>query len=72
MDQLVKSGDLGIATGEEATLDPDHDEAGQALFQIGGLFGPGGMGETVKVPETATSQDKLLAAVGRNPDHPID
>ncbi len=72
MDQLVHSWDLAIATGQDATLDPALAEAAQSLFQIGGLFGQGGMGETVEVPETATSQDKLLAAVGRNPDHPID
>lgn len=71
MDQLVHSWDLAIATGQDATLDPALAEAAHTLFQPGGLFGPGGMGETVEVPETATTQDKLLAAVGRNPGHPI-
>ena len=72
MDQLVHSWDLAIATGQDATLEPALAEAAHTLFQPGGLFGPGGIGEIIEVPETASNQDKLLAAVGRNPDHPID
>jgi uncharacterized protein (TIGR03086 family) len=67
MDQLVHSWDLAIATGQDATLEPALAEAAHTLFQSGGLFGPGGIGETIEVPETASSQDRLLAAVGRNP-----
>lgn len=71
MDQLVHGWDLAIATGQDANLDPALAEAAHALFLPGGHFGSGGIGETVVVPETASSQDKLLAVVGRNPAAPM-
>jgi uncharacterized protein (TIGR03086 family) len=71
MDQLVHGWDLAIATGQDATLEPALAEAAHALFLPGGHFGSGGIGETVVVPETATNQEKLLAAVGRNPAQPL-
>ena len=71
MDQLVHGWDLAVATGQDATLDPVLAAAAYTLFQPGGLYGPdsalGSIATAIMVPETASSQDKLLAAVGRQP-----
>jgi uncharacterized protein (TIGR03086 family) len=70
MDALVHTWDLATATGQDATLDPDLVDACIAMFlpdmpergRASGLVGP-----AVHVPEDASPQDRLLAAMGRRP-----
>ena len=69
MDQLIHTWDLATATGQDATLDPDLVAACTAMFlpvmpemgRAGGLVGP-----AVDVPDDASAQEKLLAAMGRH------
>jgi uncharacterized protein (TIGR03086 family) len=70
MDQLVHGWDLAVAIGEDRTMDPAVTEAIVAMFlpqmpQVGrqaGLVGP-----AVAVAPGASTQDRLLAAMGRDP-----
>lgn len=70
MDQLIHTWDLAVAVDGSRVLDPDVTEAIVAMFlpqmpQIGrqaGIVGP-----EVTVPEGATAQDRLLGAMGRDP-----
>ena len=71
MDQLVHTWDLAVAIGADRKLDPELVESCVAMFlpqmpDIGrsaGLVGP-----EVVVPPDASAQDRLLGAMGRNPD----
>lgn len=70
MDQLVHTWDLAVATGGDRTLDPEVVDAVVAMFlpqmpEIGrsaGIVGP-----AVSVADDASAQDRLLAAMGRQP-----
>ena len=70
MDALIHSWDLATATGQQATLEPELVDACIALFlpdmpergRASGLVGP-----AVHVPDDASPQDRLLAAMGRRP-----
>lgn len=70
MDALIHTWDLATATGQDASLDPNLVEACIAMFlpdmpergRASGLVGP-----AVAVPDDASAQDRLLAAMGRQP-----
>jgi uncharacterized protein (TIGR03086 family) len=70
MDNLIHTWDLATATGQNATLDAKLVEACIAMFlpdmpergRASGLVGP-----EVMVDAGATAQDRLLAAMGRQP-----
>jgi uncharacterized protein (TIGR03086 family) len=71
MDQLIHTWDLAVAIGRDRHLDPQLVEAVVAMMlpqmpEIGrkaGLVGP-----EVPVPAEASAQDRLLGAMGRNPE----
>jgi len=71
MDQLIHTWDLAVAIGADRELDPDVVDAVVERFlpqmpEIGrqaGLVGP-----EVPVPADASPQDRLLGAMGRNPE----
>jgi uncharacterized protein (TIGR03086 family) len=70
MDVLIHTWDLAHATGQDEALNPDLVEACTAMFlpempergRVAGIIGP-----AVDVGETASPQDRLLGAMGRNP-----
>lgn len=70
MDQLVHTWDLAVATGKERMLDPELVEAVVATFlphvpdvgRSAGIVGP-----AIALPDDASPQDRLLAAMGRQP-----
>jgi len=68
-DLCIHTWDLAKATGQDTKLDPKLVEVSHAVFspfvQFGrqaGIFGP-----EVKVPASASTQDKLLGMTGRKP-----
>jgi uncharacterized protein (TIGR03086 family) len=71
MDQLIHTWDLAVAIGADRHLDEEVVEAVVAMFlpqmpDIGrqaGLVGP-----AVPVPAGASAQDRLLGAMGRDPE----
>ena len=71
MDQLIHTWDLAVAIDGDRHLDAEVVEAVVAMFlphmpEIGrqaGLVGP-----AVQVPVEAAAQDRLLGAMGRNPE----
>ena len=71
MDQLIHTWDLAVTIGAERQLDEEVVEAVVAMFlpqmpEIGrqaGLVGP-----PISVPAGASLQDRLLGAMGRNPE----
>jgi uncharacterized protein (TIGR03086 family) len=71
MDQLIHTWDLAVAIGADRRLDAEVVEAVVEMFlpqmpEIGrqaGLVGP-----EVPVPVDASSRDRLLSAMGRNPE----
>ena len=67
IDVLIHGWDLAKATGQDATLDPELVEACWTVInpQMELLAGSGMFGSRVDVPDTADSQTKLLAALGR-------
>ena len=70
MDHMVHGWDLAKATGQDTKLDPQLAEACYQMFVPGmadmgrehGVFGA-----VVLVPDSASTQDKLLAYMGRQP-----
>ena len=68
MDVLVHTWDLASATGQETTMDPELVEVCTAMFlpemperaRAGGLVGP-----ELLVPADASTQTRLLGAMGR-------
>ena len=70
MDQLVHTWDLAVAIDADRRLDPELVDAVVAMFlpqmpEIGrqaGIVGP-----EVEVPADASTQDRLLGAMGRRP-----
>ena len=70
MDQLIHTWDLGVATGQDRTLDARVVDACVALFlpdmpEHGRRAGI--VGTAVPVAPDAAAQDRLLAAMGRTP-----
>jgi uncharacterized protein (TIGR03086 family) len=71
MDQLIHTWDLAVAIGGDPRLDPEVVEAVVTMFlpqmpEIGrqaGFVGP-----EIPVPAEASTQDRLLGAMGRNPE----
>lgn len=71
MDQLIHTWDLAVAIDGDRHLDAEVVEAVVAMFLPGmpelgrqtGLIGP-----AVQVPAEAAAQDRLLGAMGRNPE----
>lgn len=68
LDNLVHGHDLAKATGQDTTMPPDLAEAAFGMIRgrldenRGGMFKP-----AVEVPDDASTQDKLLAYMGREP-----
>ncbi|HYZ91019.1 MAG TPA: TIGR03086 family metal-binding protein [Actinomycetota bacterium] len=69
VDQLVHGWDIAEATGQDTMMPDDLAQAAFGMVdgrltdeQRGKFFGP-----EVKVPETASAQEKLLGYVGRTP-----
>ena len=71
MDQLIHTWDLAVAIGADRHLDGDVVDAVVEMFlplmpdmgRQAGLVGP-----AVTVPAGASAQDRLLGAMGRNPE----
>jgi uncharacterized protein (TIGR03086 family) len=70
MDTLIHTWDLAVATGQDRTLDPALVESCVAMFlpempergRAAGIVGP-----AMPVPDDASPQERLLAAMGRQP-----
>jgi uncharacterized protein (TIGR03086 family) len=70
MDTLIHTWDLAVATGQDGTLDPALVDSCVALFlpempergRAAGIVGP-----AVPIPDDASPQERLLAAMGRRP-----
>jgi uncharacterized protein (TIGR03086 family) len=70
MDALIHTWDLAGATGQDTSLDPELVDACITMFlpdmpergRASGLVGP-----AITVPDDASAQDRLLAAMGRQP-----
>jgi uncharacterized protein (TIGR03086 family) len=70
MDTLIHTWDLAVATGQDRTLDPELVDSCVAMFlpempergRAAGIVGP-----AVPVPDDASPQERLLAAMGRRP-----
>ena len=70
MDLLIHTWDLAAATDQSLDLDPELVAACTAMFlpdmpergRAAGIVGP-----AVTVPDDASTQDRLLAAMGRTP-----
>ena len=70
MDTLIHTWDLAVATGQDRTLDPALVDSCVAMFlpempergRAAGIVGP-----VVPVPDDASPQERLLAAMGRRP-----
>lgn len=67
IDVLIHGWDLAKGTGQDTTLDPALVEACWAVVepQLDMLSGSGAFGSTVEVPDDASLQTRLLAALGR-------
>jgi uncharacterized protein (TIGR03086 family) len=71
MDQLVHGWDLAVAIGQDPALDGELAQLCVDMFlprmpemgRVAGIVGP-----EVSVPEDASAQDRLLAAMGRRPE----
>ena len=71
MDQPIRTWDLAVAIGADRHLDGDVVDAVVEMFlplmpdmgRQAGLVGP-----AVTVPAGASAQDRLLGAMGRNPE----
>ena len=70
-DMVLHGWDLARATGQDETMDPVEVEvawAGLSSFPDDSILRqPGVFGPRVEVPEDASTQDKLLGFIGRNP-----
>jgi uncharacterized protein (TIGR03086 family) len=68
MDVLVHGWDVASSTGQDTTLDPALVEACWAVVepQLEQLVGTGAFGTDHHVPEDASPQIRLLAALGRH------
>ena len=72
-DQLVHGWDLAVATGQDATMPDDLAEA--AFGMVDGRLTPERRGAAfaaeVPAADGASTQDRLLAYVGRDPATPV-
>lgn len=70
VDVLIHGWDLAVATGQDATIDPDLVMACLAIVepQADLLQASGSFGVHVDVPDDADPQTRLLAILGRRPD----
>ena len=69
-DVLLHGWDIAKATGQDTRLDPNLVEICYQAFapQIEGIRAIGGLvGPEVKVPDSGSTQDKLLGIFGRQP-----
>ena len=70
LDNLIHTWDLAKATGQDTGLDPALTEACYDMF-VPGLIDMarphGAFGAAVSVPDSASTQDKLLGYTGRQP-----
>lgn len=73
MDIFIHGWDLAKATGQDTKLDPRLVDACHGMMaampaaQLVGARRQGAFGPEVKVPPTASTQDKLLGLTGRRP-----
>jgi uncharacterized protein (TIGR03086 family) len=72
-DHLVHGWDLAVAIDADRTLDPAAVKAcldwfadREGSYRRAGIIGP-----AIDLPPSATAQDRLLAAFGRNPQPPV-
>lgn len=68
MDVLVHGWDVAASTGQDTTLDPELVDACWAVVepQLEQLVGTGAFGTDHEIPEDASPQTRLLAALGRH------
>jgi uncharacterized protein (TIGR03086 family) len=68
MDVLVHGWDVAASTGQDTTLDPDLVDACWAVVepQLEQLVDSGAFGTDHEIPEGASPQTRLLAALGRH------
>ena len=69
-DLVIHGWDLGVATGQDARLDPDLVDACAVWFAgvADGYRQAGAVGPRLEVPNDADPQERLLAAFGRSAD----
>lgn len=71
MDQLVHCWDLARATGQDTTLDSEMVEFAYVMLVSGGFADMGRqagfIGPEVTVPDSASTQDKMIGYMGRQP-----
>ena len=69
-DLVIHGWDLGVATGQDARLDPDLVDACAVWFAgvADGYRQAGAVGPRLDVPSDADPQERLLAAFGRSAD----
>jgi uncharacterized protein (TIGR03086 family) len=70
MEHLLHSWDLAKATGQSTRLDPQLAEICYQMCDPGIIEmarGRGAFGPAVPVPDSASTQDKLLGFLGRHP-----
>ena len=69
-DLVIHGWDLGVATGQDARLDPDLVDACAVWFAgvADGYRQAGAVGPRLDVPNDADPQERLLAAFGRSAD----
>ncbi|WP_433323943.1 TIGR03086 family metal-binding protein [Spirillospora sp. CA-294931] len=71
LEPLVHAWDLGRAAGQRVRLDPDlvHHAFATAHVVAGPLRRAGRLGPALPAPPRADEQTRLLAFLGRDPDH---
>ncbi len=71
LDQLVHCWDLAQATGQDTTLDSEMVEFAYGMLVSGGFADMGRqagfVGAAVAVPDSASTQDKMIGYMGRQP-----
>ena len=71
LDQLVHCWDLARATGQDTTLDSEMVEFAYGMLVSGGFADMGRqagfVGAAVAVPDSASTQDKMIGYMGRQP-----
>ncbi len=71
LDQLVHCWDLARATGQDTTLDGEMVEFAYGMLVSGGFADMGRqagfVGAAVAVPDSASTQDKMIGYMGRQP-----
>ena len=71
LDQLVHCWDLARATGQDTTLDGEMVEFAYGMLVSGGFADMGRqagfIGPEIAVPDSASTQDRMIACMGRHP-----